>query len=274
MNPRQIFAAGLALAVSTTALTLEADAGVPDLEAWTFGSTATRIENNSEWKVNLGGGLGFGPDYVGSDDYTGHVLPVFDIEWRGAYFLSSQRGLGLNVVRRRQTKAGPRLTWSAGRDPSDNTDLSGMTDLSSSIEAGIFFQHYNGPWRLEGDIRYGLNSSGHHGVVGNASLALGGRLSEDSSLIIGGFASFGSATYMAANFGVASAEATTGRAVYTPTAGFKDIGGFATIVYNLNKNIYLTIDGRGTLLMEQAANSPLVKASDQYYVGSTIGYRF
>ena len=273
MKLHRIFAAGLAIAAAASMAT-EATAGVPDLEAWTFGSTATRIENDSEWRVNFGAGLGFGPDYIGSDDYTAHFLPIADIEWRGAYFLSTQRGLGLNIVRRRQTKAGPRLTWSAGRDAADNTDLSGMGDLSSSIEAGLFFQHYNGPWRLEGDLKYGLNASGHHGIVGSASLALGGRLSEDSSLILGGFASFASATYMIANFGVTSAQATTGRTAYTPTAGLKDIGGFASIVYNVDRNIYLTIDGRGTLMMDQASNSPLVKASDQYFVGTTVGYRF
>jgi MipA family protein len=273
MKLRQLIAVGFAVAMSTSLVT-SATAGVPDLEAWTFGSTATRIENNSEWKINLGGGMGFGPDYVGSDDYAAHAMPIVDIEWRGAYFLSTQRGLGLNLVRRRQTKAGPRLTWSAGRDSSDNTDLTGMADLSSSVEAGIFFQHFNGPWRLEGDLRYGLNASGHHGIVGSLGLALGGRLSEDSSLIIGGVTHFASASYMVSNFGVTSAEATTGRAAYTPTAGFQDFAGYASIVYNVDKNIYLTIDGRGTLLMDQAANSPLVKASDQYFIGSTIGYRF
>jgi MipA family protein len=273
MKLRQLMTVGAAILFSGT-MAVEVVAGVPDLEAWTFGSTATRIENNSEWRVNVGGGVGFGPDYIGSDDYTSHFLPVADIEWRGAYFLSTQRGLGLNIVRRRQTKAGPRITWSAGRDASDNTDLAGMGDLKSSVEAGFFAQHYNGPWRLEADLRYGLNSSGHHGIVGSASLALGGRLSEDSSLILGGSTTFGSATYMIANFGVTSAQATASRAAYTPTAGFRDFSGFASIVYNVNKNIYLTIDGRGTLMMDQAANSPLVKATDQYFAGSTLGYRF
>ena len=273
MKLRQLFAVGFAVALSGS-FALDAVAGVPDLEAWTFGATATRIENDSEWKTNVGAGMGFAADYVGSDDYTGQAMPVVDIEWRGAYFLSTQRGLGLNLVRRRQTKAGPRITWSAGRDSSDNTDLSGMADLKSSIEAGVFFQHFNGPWRLEGDLRYGLNGSGHHGIVGNASLALGGRLSEDSSLILGAATKFASASYMLANFGVTSSEATSGRAAYTPTAGFQEFAGFASIVYNVDQNIYLTIDGRGTLMMDQAANSPLVKASDQYFVGTTVGYRF
>jgi MipA family protein len=273
MKLRQLWTVGFTLAI-LSGIGLEANAGVPDLEAWTFGSTATRIENNSEWKVNLGGGMGYAADYMGSDDYTSHFLPVADIEWRGTWFLSTQRGLGLNLVRTRQTNAGPRITWSAGRDSSDNTDLSGMADLSSSVEAGFFIRHFSGSWRFEADLRYGLNDSGHHGIVGSASVALGGRLSEDSSLIIGASTTYGSESYMTANFGVTNSEAAAGRAAYAPSGGIRDFSGFASVVYNINQNIYLTIDGRGTMLNSQASNSPLVKASEQYYVGSTVGYRF
>lgn len=273
MKLRHLLAVSLAVIFATSPGT-QSQAGVPDLAAWTFGSVATRIENSSEWKVNLGAGLGIGADYVGSDDFTAHTLPVVDIEWRGAYFLSTQRGLGLNLIRNRQTKAGPRLTWSAGRKASVNTALAGMGDLDPSIEGGAFIQHYSGPWRFEADLRYGLNSAGHKGFVGSTSLALGGQLSENSNMILGASTTYGSSAYMKAHFGVTTAQAVNGRVAYEPTAGFENFAGFATFIYNINKQIYLTIDGRAALMMDQAANSPLVQASDQYFLGSTVGYRF
>ncbi len=251
-----------------------AHAANPDWEAWMTGPTATRIGGAKEWHVNVGAGVGFAPDYLGSDDYVFHALPLVDIEWRGAYFLSTQRGLGLNVIRNRQTKAGPRLTLSPARNASENTDLTGMADIKRSIEIGVFAQHHSGPWRFDADIRYGMNEKGHKGIIGGMGLALGGRLSEDSSLIIGGNFRFANAQYLISNFGVSTSEVTAARVAYAPTAGFVDFGAWASLIYNLNENIYVSIDGRGSLLADQASLSPITKEESQYFIGSTVGYRF
>jgi len=247
----------------------------PDLEAWTSGTMATRVgASNQELRFNIAGGNAYAPDYLGSDNYDFQFLPLIDVEWRGAYFLSTQRGLGLNLVRRRQTTAGPRITRAAGRKSSDNTDLAGMNDLAPSYELGLFGQHFSGPWRFDADIRYGLNTDGHHGILAGGGLALGGRFSEYSSLIVGGKFHWGNADYMVKNFGVASGEAISGRAAYTPTGGIRDLVGYATLVYNFTDNVYLTIDGRGSMLMQQVADSPIVKADMQYFLGSMLGIRF
>ncbi len=247
----------------------------PDLEAWTSGAMATRIgPGDQELRFNVGGGFAFAPDYFGSDNYDFQFLPLLDAEWRGAYFLSTQRGLGLNLIRRRQTLAGPRITRAAGRKSSSNTDLTGMTDLGPSYELGIFGQHFSGPWRFDADIRYGLNSTGHHGIIASGGLALGGRFSEYSSLIIGGKFHWANADYMVKNFGVTSTEALSGRAAYTPTGGMRDLVGYATVVYNISDKVYLTLDGRGTMLMQQVSDSPIVKADMQYYLGTMLGIRF
>lgn len=229
---------------------------------------------DKEWRFNLAGGFGFAPEYVGSDDYKINFLPLIDVEWRGAYFLSTQRGLGLNYVRSRQTRFGPRMTWAAGRKSSGSTDLTGMADLDPSYELGVFFEHFEGSWRFDGDIRYGLNDAGHNGVVASGGIALAGRLSDRSSLVIGGKFHWASTKYMLANFGVTSSEAVSGRAAYTPTSGMRDFGGYASIVHNVTDQIYLTIDGRADLLMSQPANSPIVTADQQFFFGTMLGFRF
>jgi outer membrane scaffolding protein for murein synthesis (MipA/OmpV family) len=239
----------------------------PDLEAWTSGAMATRVDRGGpEFRFNVGGGFGFAPDYHGSDDYGIQFLPLVDIEWRGAYFLSTQRGLGLNLIRRRQTRAGPRITRAAARKKTLNTDLSAATDLDPSYELGLFGEHFRGPWRFDADIRYGLNKTGHHGVIASAGVALGGRLSELSSLIVGGKFHWANADYMVANYGVPS--------VYTPTGGLRDLVGYASVVYNVTDQIYLSIDGRGEMLMDQVSLSPIVKADMQYFLGTVLGVHF
>lgn len=274
MNCRHAFVRGLIIAAMALGATPSLAAN-PDLEAWTWSATATRTDAGEEdLKFNLAGGLAFAPIYLGSDEYEVQTLPLIDIEWRRAFFLSTQRGLGVNIIRSRNTRAGPRLTWSAGRKSSSSTVLAGMSDLASSIEFGGFIQYFTGSWRLDADIRYGLNPTGHNGVLAGFGAALGGRLSERSTLFVGGRFHWAGADYMIANFGVKSSEAVSGRPSYVPTDGLRDIGGFASIVYTVTKQIYFTLDGRADIFMSSAADSPITKTTDQFYFGTMIGIRF
>jgi len=270
------FALVLGLIVSVGIVTSSPTrAANPDYEIWTSSAAATRKGSAaSDLHFNFAGGFAFAPDYLGSDDYTIQTLPLLSVEWRGIYFLSTQQGLGMNLIRHRNTRAGPRLTSSAGRKASKNTNLNGMSDLASSTEFGGFFEHFRGAWRYDGDIRYGLNSSGHHGIIASGGVAVAGRLSERSNLILGGRFHWANTDYMAANFGVKASEVGDNLSVYSPAAGFRDFGGHASIIYNVNDQVYFTIDGRADFLMSNVVDSPLVKSDQQFFFGAMVGIRF
>lgn len=71
--------------------------------------TAVNFSRSNDWSGILGGGIGLNPKFIGSSDSEISALPLFDVEWRGAYFASTQRGVGLNFYRRSGLKMGPPL---------------------------------------------------------------------------------------------------------------------------------------------------------------------
>ena len=242
------------------------------LEAWLSGATAVTTPTDRQWKGNFGVGTGVAPDYLGSADYEGVILPLVDIEWRGRYFLTTQRGLGVNLFRDRTLRAGPRITYDLGRDSGDNPFLAGLTDVDPSLEAGFFFELYRGNWRYTGDLRNGI-TDGHDGLLGSFGVAVGGRISERASLIFGGDLTWMDSDYVQAYFGVLAGQAASGRPAFEGTAGVRDVSGRGTLVYNINPTIYVSLDARVNWFIEPV-DSPLVQDPYQFFGGAILGYRF
>ena len=265
-------AAVLFVAASATA----AEVGGFGWEAQQAGALDSRVESfsDSELKGLVGFGFGAAPQYIGSADYEPVFLPLIDIEWRGTYFLSTQRGLGVNFIRRRALRAGPRLTLDPGRASSDNSFLTGLSDIGPSIEAGVFLELFSGAWRFKLDLRKGLQATGHNGLIGTVDLALGGRLDDRTNLVLGGALHWTSDTYANTVFGVPAAQATGSRPTFKGTGGVQDVGAYANLIYNVNQRVFLTGLLRVTALVGSAADSPLSQSDQQYFGGALIAYRF
>ena len=121
------------LAALGLSLGLASTAAAQNYEGWLLGATSMRNQSDSEWKVNLGAGLGFGPGFIGGSQGKAHFLPIVDIEWRKSIFASTQRGIGMNLFGNRQTVAGPRLTFDWGRSPTDDTALANTAKVKALI---------------------------------------------------------------------------------------------------------------------------------------------
>ena len=247
--------------------------GTRSYESQLSGATDTAVDfsRSNDWSGTLGGGIGLNPEFIGSDDYEFSALPLFDLEWRGAYFASTQRGVGLNFYRRPGLKMGPRLTYDRGRESSESKFLAGLPDIDGAVEIGAFLETVNGPWRFKGDFRKGLG--GHEGFVASLDLAIGGRLDHGANLILGATTHYASKDYMKSYFD--STVISTSRPVFASDGGgFSDIGGYATIVRNVTDRIFISGMIRGTLLIGDAADSPISQSDGQYFFGTILGYRF
>ena len=174
-------------------------------------------------------------------------------------FASTQRGLGWKWMRRRQTEAGPRITIDWGRDASVNTELAGTSDVKRSLEAGGYFVHYTGPWRINGDVRTGI-TAGHKGLHANVGAALGGRLSERNTLILGGSLHYTSNKYNQAYYGVAG-------------SGFTGLGLHGDILRTVRAGGYVGFSVRVDQLLGAAKDATFTR-SRQYFAGGVVGVRF
>ncbi len=72
------------------------------------------------------------------------------------------------------------------------------------------------------------------------------------------------------------------RVQYAAQSGMRDFNGFFQIIYNFNQALYLAGEVRGTFLMGQVADSPLVDVNHPFLTGLDgfitssilVGYRF
>ena len=264
--------ATLVMVGATTALAANVG-GTRSYENQLSGATDTAVDflRRNDWSGVVGGGIGLSPEFIGSNDYESSALPLFDVEWRGAYFASTQRGVGLNFYRRSGLKIGPRLTYDRGRESSESIHLAGLPDVDGALEIGAFLDAINGPWRFRGDLRKGLG--GHDGLVVSLDLAIGGRLNDRANMILGATTHYASKDYMKAYFD--NTVLATARSIFaTDGGGFSDIGGYATIVHNFTDHLFISGVLRGTLFIGDAALSPISQTNGQYFVGTIFGYRF
>ena len=247
------------IAGAAIALGAASSAAAQNYEAWLLGATSMRTQSANEWKVNVGAGLGFGPGFIGGSQGKAHFLPIVDIEWRGSVFASTQRGIGMNLFGNRQTVAGPRLTFDWGRNPTDDTALANTAKIKASMEAGGFLIHYTGPWRFGADFNQGLGS-GHKGMQASFDAALGGRLSEDNTLIVGGGIHYTSSKYNVAYFGQ-KGDGFTGASLYVDIIREIGEGGYAGLNVRFDRLLGI-------------ANDAAFTTENQYYAGVYTGVRF
>ncbi len=243
-----------------------------NLEWWLDPATSVRVESDSSWKINVGGGGVFAPDYLGSDDYEVLPLPLIDIEWRGLFFASTARGAGVHLFRRRNIRAGARVTLDPGRDNDTNDRIETLDDVDAAPEYGLFGEAYFRRWRLRADIRKAF--SGHEGWVLSVGAALGRRVADIASLFFRARARGASEDYMSNYFGVPRASATRNLSQFNADAGplSADIG--AAFVWRLRRSGYVALDIAGGALFGDASDSP-VTANEAYgTVSAVVGYRF
>lgn len=232
-----------------------------------------RLETTrTDWTAVVGGGIGISPKFIGSNKVELTALPIVDLEWRQAYFFSTVRGAGLNVIRQPGLKAGARFTLDAGRKAQEDPFLAGLPDVGRSIEFGLFLESLVGNWRLRTDLRKGLVKSGHNGLVASFDLAIASTLSSASNIVVGGVAHYADSKYQKAYFDVSTSAA--GRTNFaTDGSGFTDIGAYGTIVYKLTRKMFIAGTLRTSLLIGSAADSSISQDDGQYFFGTILGWR-
>ena len=87
------------IALVAALLSAPVAASAADYESWLAAPNAMRWQSDNPWKVNLAAGIGIGPRYEYSRGTSTRILPLIDVEWRGTFFASTQRGIGYNWLR-------------------------------------------------------------------------------------------------------------------------------------------------------------------------------
>jgi len=241
-------------------------------------STATLAEEakdpeKSDWEFKLGAGMGYSPDYEGSDDYEAQFMPNVEITWKDRVNLS-MGGLMVDVYQGENLTLGLGAGMSESRKESDNEALRGLGKIDSSIDGVLYGSYDLEIAELEASIAQDLGD-GHEGTLVELGANFFIPVSKKVRIMAGPDMTWASEDYMQSFFGVTSKQA--GNSVYSKYdvgSGVKDVGLHLMAEYPITESVSLNAMVEYKRLLGDAADSPIVKSEDQFFGGLMLNYTF
>ncbi len=229
----------------------------------------------------VGAGVGYAPEYLGSDDYEAVFLPMITMDYQDLLFLnvhgqpySGDDEAGINLIKEDNLTAGLSITYLQGRDANDNGHLSGLGDVDWTFNGGGFatyeYKDFYGTVKLHHDL---LNE--HDGFMGKFEAGYNYLFNRQLKGILSISADYGSEDFMETYFGVNAAQAAaSGLAQYNADGGFYRSALTGTVIYKVTPGLFVQGTAEYGHLMGEAADSPIVRSNNQFFFGTTIGYMF
>ena len=118
--------------------------------------------------ARLGFGIGFTPDYEGSDNYRFRIIPLIDIRYKSRLQLNGGR-LSYVAYRKGPLEVGPIMNMKFGRNERQNSVLVGFGNISDTVQLGAFVRYRTQEALVSVEYRHGLGAS----LGGSAQLTVG-----------------------------------------------------------------------------------------------------
>lgn len=218
------------------------------------------------FSADMGLGVKYGPEYMGSDDNDGSV-----------WIILRNGSLTRQKVDGRETTDGfsvvPSFNLIGSRDENDHEDLRGMDDISRAGEIGALLAYDQGPMRGYVALRKGFG--GHNAVVGEFGARY--RIAATDRLTISPRAEalFAGDDFTETYFGVTPDESTrSGYGAYAPGGGFYAAAVGVEARYAVSDTLAVLGEVKYTRLLGDAADSPLVQDKGQPSIRLGVVQRF
>ena len=228
--------------------------------AQTFGNNGYVLSGD------LGLGVKYGPEYMGSDDQDASVWIILR---NGSLTRQKADGRettdGLSIV--------PSFNLIGSRDANDHDALRGMDDISRAGEIGFQVAYDQGPARGYIALRKGFG--GHKGLVGEFGARYQYAATDRLTITPRAEAQFGSDDFTETYFGVTADESiTSGYDAYAPGGGIYSAAIGVEARYAVTDTMAVLGEFRYTRLLGDAADSPIVQDKDQPSVRLGVVRRF
>lgn len=290
----------LPFAVSVLALTANSAAaqdvttGARPVEARADASARPSTVFDGDW-VTLGVGVGVGPSYTGSDDYTLIPAPIIQGKVAGIGITPRPAGLALNLIGDAGNDKvgfsfGPtfRLRNDRANQIEDEiVELAGELDTAFEVgvASGISLKGVANPYdslSFATDVRWDV-AGAHSGMVVEPSVTYFTPLNQGLAASLSVSAAYGDDSFNDYYFSVDGAQsAASGLAAYQADGGFNSLGTNLLLAADLDGNLQnggfsaVFITGYSRLLGD-AKNTPYtsVRGSADQFIGIVgIGYTF
>lgn len=224
-----------------------------------------------DWKVTIGAGAIYMPEYEGSDKFDVNPLPIVSAEF-GDRVRVDITGVTVDLYERDGFRVGVKGGYERGRKEDDSDYLRGLGDIDAGGVIGGIVSYEHGPFEVYG--RLDKTIGGSDGLTGT----VGAKASYKYERFI--FSADVSGTWaddksMESYFGITSAQSvSSGLAQYDAKAGVKRIDIKGSISYMMTENWLVTGAAGAGFLVGDAKDSPVVKDDVQPFAMLGIAYRF
>jgi outer membrane scaffolding protein for murein synthesis (MipA/OmpV family) len=265
-----------AVAQETTPVQTETPAqpnyGAPD-------APLTSPDASSTWIITVKATGNVSPDFLGAKTYTPIGYPLFSFRKADTPegFSAADDGIDFSLYGNEYFNLGPVARYRSGRYNGSDKKLRGLKSIPWTVEVGGYVEVWPTEWlRGRVEVRHGLN--GASGII--SDFAVDAVYKQDKWTIAAGpRLTLATQDFMQMYFGVTPREAARSTRVgrYKPSGGIVSAGVLAGAGYQWDENWTVSLYGQYDRLVDQAANSPIVKnigSANQFGVGATIGYSF
>jgi outer membrane scaffolding protein for murein synthesis (MipA/OmpV family) len=235
--------------------------------------------NIPEWRFVLGVAGVAMPLYEGSRPYRIEPAPVIDIRYRDIAFASVGEGLGVNLLRGPNYRAGIAIGYDLGRRVSDDSSrLHGLGDISAAPLIKLFGSYLISkgfPVVLRADVRQVIGRAGANGLLGDleAYMPLPGS-SRTLAMIAGPSVTLANHSYTQRVFGVSDSQAAASAyPEYNAHGGLEAVGLGFSITRLITTSWLINTDVAIHRLIGSASESPVTRSSVQGVVEVAIAYR-
>ncbi len=227
--------------------------------------------------ARVGFGLGFTPDYIGSDNYALRVVPLLDIRYKDNWRLNGSK-LTFSAVRTKNFEAGPLVNLRFGRSESSNDSLTGLGDINTTLELGAYAKYKTKAGYLTTEYRHGIGEG--IGSSLQATIGHGIYKSEKFVAVASLRARWLGNKSAQTNFGITQTQAANslrGFDVFTAKSGISDVTANIIGAYTVNESTRLVALVSYGKLVGDSSDSPLVAdagSSNQLIFGTGLAFSF
>ncbi len=233
-----------------------------------FGGVRGRLH---DWKVTVGVGAVYLPEYEGSDEFEIQPFPIISAQFGERVHLGME-GLLIDLWEYNGFRVAAKGGVEMGRKEDDSDYLRGLGDIDTGGVVGGLVSYGTGPFEFYASLDKTLGGS--EGLTGT----LGAKASYQYERFI--FSADLSGTWaddnhMESYFGVSSRQATrSGLSEYEAKAGFKRVDLKGSVTYMWTENWMVTGSAGAGFLIGDTKDSPIVQDDVQPFAMLGVGYRF
>ncbi len=234
---------------------------------------ADEADGSKTWNFTIGGGLAAAPHYEGADRDRFRLVPFGSITYRDTVRLGPD-GVAVTVLNWDGFSVAPVLGYGGGRQEATDSNLKGLGNIQSAVTAGVILKYQTGPFSLTVTPRDAV-THGDDGFITTIAAAYAWQIAPRLKLSIGPTLSVIDGRYAQTYFGIdAQQAARSGKRLYNPDGGVKDVGLAGSLGYAFDSHWVLQTLLSDRELVGDAADSPIVRSKNQASVATVLGYRF